>query len=220
MDKFDIRTAKFLSIILGICLIFILVVWNAYKYIPQEISTLDPSYESEQQISSEASAMTEEQTSEEQESEADEISEEDIDAPPTNIEPKKIEPLEPISEEEIVENTNSVAVEDKNFDTVLNRAREYKKNKQYSESISEFKMALDSTNDEKLKAVCYEEMAVVYAMSKRYGSAMSAAQRAYNILPTSSREILLARLYYKTGDTERATAKMNNVLRRDFGLYD
>ena len=63
-------------------------------------------------------------------------------------------------------------------------------------------------------------MAIVYAISKRYGSAISAAQRAYNIAPTSNREMLLARLYYKTGDTERATAKANNVLRRDFGLYD
>ena len=51
---------------------------------------------------------------------------------------------------------------------------------------------------------------------KRYGTALSYAQKAYNTYPTSSREMLLARLYYKTGDLDKATKRMNNVLQRDF----
>ena len=34
--------------------------------------------------------------------------------------------------------------------------------------------------------------------------------------PTTSREILLARIYYKTGDIVKATQRINNVLQRDF----
>ena len=53
-----------------------------------------------------------------------------------------------------------------------------------------------------------------------YGSALSAAQRAYNLAPSSHREVLLARLYYKTGDIDKATSRVNNVLRRDFSIND
>jgi hypothetical protein len=59
-------------------------------------------------------------------------------------------------------------------------------------------------------------MADVYGIVKRYGTALSYAQRAYNAAPTTSREMLIARLYYKTGEIDKATKRVNNILQRDF----
>ena len=36
MNKFDLKTAKFVGIILFMCLIFALVVMKAYQYLPEE----------------------------------------------------------------------------------------------------------------------------------------------------------------------------------------
>ena len=56
------------------------------------------------------------------------------------------------------------------------------------------------------------------AIVKKYGSAMSYAQKAYNLSPSTNRELLLARLYYKTGDVDKATKRVNNILQRDFSI--
>ena len=40
--------------------------------------------------------------------------------------------------------------------------------------------------------------------------------KAFNLSPNSHRELLLAKLYYKTGDTYKATQRINNILQREF----
>ena len=72
------------------------------------------------------------------------------------------------------------------------------------------------TDDKSSIATSYEGIASIYAARHKYGSALSYATRAYNMSPSSSRELLLARLYYKTGDMEKATRRINNILHRDF----
>lgn len=66
------------------------------------------------------------------------------------------------------------------------------------------------------KADLYEAASTSYGMAKRYGTALAYAQKAYNMSPSTNREVLLARLYYKTGDYSKANDRMNNVMRRDF----
>lgn len=95
-------------------------------------------------------------------------------------------------------------------------ARNNKEGKQYVKALEEYKAIAENSTDANVKARCYEEMADVYGIVKRYGTALSYAQRAYNVAPTTSREMLIARLYYKTGEIDKATKRVNNILQRDF----
>lgn len=89
-------------------------------------------------------------------------------------------------------------------------------NKQYTEALQEFQSAVQLTNDSNITASAYEGISHVYAANKKYGTALTFATKAYSLSPSSSREMLLARLYYKTGDIEKATKRVNNILHRDF----
>ena len=95
-------------------------------------------------------------------------------------------------------------------------AEKLKKDKQYVKAIEEYQKISTVTNDTNTVAKSYEEIATIYAIVKRYGTALSYAQKAYNMSPSSSREMLLARLYYKTGDMDKARRRVNNILQRDF----
>ena len=111
-------------------------------------------------------------------------------------------PVEPTTDEKVMK--------------ILLDADKLKKDKQYVKAIEEYQKISTVTNDTNTIAKSYEEIATIYAIAKRYGTALSYAQKAYNLSPSSSREMLLARLYYKTGDMDKATRRINNVLQRDF----
>ena len=95
-------------------------------------------------------------------------------------------------------------------------AQKYKRDRQFVKALQEYQKIPAITNDTSMVARSYEEIATIYAIVKKYGTALSYAQKAYNMSPSSSREMLLARLYYKTGDIDKATRRINNVLQRDF----
>ena len=117
----------------------------------------------------------------------------------------------------VVSTLDSVALEE-SLEEILENAKNFRLNHKPISAISEYQKALQRTEDNSVKAQCYENIAIIYASAKRYGSALSYAQRAYNISPTVSREVLLARLYYKTGSTEKAVNRMDNLLKKDFTL--
>ncbi len=227
MNKFDFQSAKFMGIIIGICFIFIMVIWNAFNYLPakennnvttnQEINL--PTDEEPQE-----NAQTDEETQNDEDLEEADVKKDstikDLEAP-KNTRDTKFEPLEPISEDTRDENSSSdseISNNENPLDTALNNAKNYGKEHKYASSISEYQKAISLTNDNSIKAQCYENIAKIYATSKRYGSALSAAQKAFNTEPSTSREVLLARLYYKTGDVDKATNRINNVLKRDFSF--
>ena len=67
MNKFNIESAKFLSIIIVICFVFIMVVWKAFDYLPssdaEKIQAQAETFVEEEQVNEEQ--MNEEQPSEE-----------------------------------------------------------------------------------------------------------------------------------------------------------
>lgn len=227
MNKFDMQSAKFVSIIIGICFIFIMVIWNAFNYLPQkEVNNIATN----QKINLPADETQTENTQKDEEVQSDEDTEgvevktdvlvKDIDFQKKTKEPK-LEPLEPIFENTKDKNLSS-GTDFQNYenplDTALNNAKNYSKEHKYASAISEYQKVISLTNDNSIKAQCYENIAKIYATSKRYGSALSAAQKAFNTEPSTSLEVLLARLYYKTGNVDKATNRINNVLKRDFSL--
>lgn len=225
MEKFNVRDAKLISVIVLIIVIFAIVVGNAFKYLPEQASEIPEintektlPADNEEDIANEEENTTEPAAEEEKPVKKNlyksEEVEEEVNVTPSNI---TLTPLENISETE--QGSSSVIpaqAEAETFDSVIKKAGELKEDKQFVKSISEYQKAVTLADSSKKKAQCYEEIAYIYAITKRYGTSFSYAQKAYNLYPTSSGEVLLARLYYKTGNIDKATERINNVLKRDF----
>lgn len=226
MNNFDFESKKINIIIFVIFILFAMVIIKAFDYLPENADAdrnADISKVMEQRNSK---SVEQTQNSEEQPEAQEEQNNNqnglnvDLskDIAPKSVEKKQAEePLEVIQENiqespAPVQNTNAVSELDMKF---IN-AQKYKEEKQYVKAIEEYKSILEQSSEPQVTARCYEEIANIYGVVKRYGTALSYAQRAYNTYPTSAREMLLARLYYKTGDLDKATKRMNNVLQRDF----
>lgn len=215
-DDFDFRTKR-TAIILGIiCLIFLAVIINAFEYLPKN----NPEPTVQEVIPQDTN--TQETTSQEDTAQEETVQEKKTlnISFPQPAETGDIETIETPQLESIPENPEdnalSTAPQEDPIDSMFAQALKFKQEKQYIKAFEIHKKILSMTDDTNIKARCYEEIATIYAIEKRYGSALSFAQKAYNTNPTSSREMLLARLYYKTGDIDKATTRVNNILQRDF----
>ena len=134
-----------------------------------------------------------------------------MDTPPVaaaSPQPVATEPMESIDNQELTP--------EEQVEKVFATAYKLRSEKQFVKALEEYKKIPELTSDSNLVARSYEETATIYAIVKRYGTALSYAQKAYNMSPSSSREMLLARIYYKTGEIDKATTRINNVLKRDF----
>lgn len=219
MENFDLGKAKLVGIIALILFIFIMVIANAYQYLPTENSDIpDVNSEISQPVDN-----TDNTSDENSDNEDNTAAEEEEDAQPEvkekrTTEPKvtksEITPLENISDN----NDNNYASSDSTFENTFSEAASLVEQKQLVQAIEKFQEAVKIAETTKQKAECYENISKVYALAKKYGTALSFAQKAYNLAPSTNREILLARLYYKTGSTDKATERMNNILRRDFSM--
>ncbi len=226
----EFNSKKSLIIILVICVLFLVLIIKAYTYLPDssENSRIAAQNNIEQtessfQSSDEDAAESQEENDNKQEENSKNLK---ISLPA----PDKITEIEDQSEATKVENElSSIETElpnteekqqelspEEQAEQILIQGDKYKKDKQYVKALEEYNKISSITKDTYYVAKSYEEIATIYAIVKRYGTALSFAQKAYNMSPTSSREMLLARLYYKTGDIDKATQRINNVLRRDF----
>ncbi|MCQ2754644.1 MAG: hypothetical protein MJ231_06320 [bacterium] len=171
----------------------------------------------EQAESTAAENNDEESESISEESNKDEITksqrneEIDIPAPPTEKKQfdNKISELQPISDENVSKNPD--------INNKLAEAVNAKHNADYSKAIECYNSLLEAeSGNSSIKAICYEGLAEVYAKQKRYGTAIINAQKAYSSEPTSTRRFLLAKIYYKAGETEKAKTLTNMALEGDF----
>lgn len=232
------NSKKFLILLIVICVVFFIVVAKAFEYLPDSEANKSVIKHADiedinkpRAIEENNSQPEEEEASAKQEDlnvtlnvqdEAPEINNNETPAAVSSKEPGMPEPTESM---EIISDTNGEPIaepaapaltQEEQTELSFANAKKYKEQKQYVKALEEYKKILASSPDTNTRARCYEEIANVYAIVKRYGSALSYAQKAYNLAPSSSREVLLARLYYKTGDIDKATTRINNVLQRDF----
>ena len=231
MDKnISSNSKKFLVMLLLICVVFLVVIIKAFEYIPVTDKDAVISRNNIENINKPA-PDSEETASENENAENVEKKTLDINLTPDFVEKPKTEPLK---EEKVVEplenitdlpkdaveaNSEAKPVEltpEEKAEKVFITAQKYRKDRQFVKALEEYQKIPTITNDTATVARSYEEIATIYAIVKRYGTALSFAQKAYNMSPSSSREMLLARLYYKTGDIDKATRRINNVLQRDF----
>lgn len=219
MDNFDLGKAKLVGIIAIILFIFIMVIANAYQYLPSESKDI-PDINTEVNTTAQPDETTAEEKYTSDENTANDETNYKEDPSDYNVAREtyssdRLTPLENVSydSDENISNT-----QDKGYDETFANAGTLKEQKQLVKAIDEYKKAYSLAETTKQKAECYEEIANIYALTKKYGTALSFAQKAYNLAPSTNREILLARLYFKTGSTDKASERINNVLRRDFSM--
>lgn len=223
------NSKKFLILLVIICLVFFVAVIKAFEYLPDENkqdvlkrATIDEINKPAVSVTTETS-NDEDLLPKEEEEAPTAVQKEQTQNERTSVskkeETKDIEPLENINSENASEPVSEKIVEltpQEKADKIFAEAQKYKDEKQYVKALEEYKKIPTVTTNVKTIAKSYEEAATIYAIVKRYGTALAYAQKAYNMSPSSSREILLARLYYKVGDMDKATRRVNNVLQRDF----
>ena len=225
----DFNSKKFLVLTLMICVIFLVLIIKAFSYLPDNNSNDRNSNINTSQV------KLQDETNEKTNIEDSNIKNEEDNNSKKELN-VKIQATDKIPEIEEDQNTNKAenelpSIEDETqgaeeqakelspeeqAEQTLIQAAKYKKDKQYVKALEEYNKISSITKDTFYVAKSYEEIATIYAIVKRYGTALSFAQKAYNMSPSSSREMLLARLYYKTGDIDKATQRVNNVLQRDF----
>lgn len=227
MNRYEeFNSKKFLILTLIICVTFFIVIARAFQYIPntdtnqitqpkiEDINSTSDSTSEEENVTKKDETATTEKENNEQKTPVE--IKENVSVPQTQNE--GLENIEDLPKEAVTENTSTepeLTPEEK-AEKAFFSAQKYKKEKQYVKALEEYRKISEITNDTTIIARSYEEIATIYAIVKRYGTALSYAQKAYNMSPSSSREMLLARLYYKTGDIDKATRRINNVLQRDF----
>ena len=237
MNKYIVSNSKkFLVLLVLICVVFLIVIIKAFEYIPVTDDDAIISRNNIENINKPAQDEAEQATNENAENKEKKTL--DITLTPdfvqkpkaeTPKEEKVAEPLENITDspsdavEANSDGSGAVQVEKKveltpeeKAEKTFLTAQKYKRDRQFVKALQEYQKIPAITNDTSMVARSYEEIATIYAIVKKYGTALSYAQKAYNMSPSSSREMLLARLYYKTGDIDKATRRINNVLQRDF----
>ena len=240
------NSKKFLALLVLICVVFLVVIIKAFEYIPVADDDAIISRNNIENINKpaqdEAEKVAEENVENNEKKTLDITLTPDFVQKPKTEKPKEekvAESLENITDlpsDAVKANSDGNGVVQANSDgsgavqaekkveltpeekaekTFLT-AQKYKRDRQFVKALQEYQKIPAITNDTSMVARSYEEIATIYAIVKKYGTALSYAQKAYNMSPSSSREMLLARLYYKTGDIDKATRRINNVLQRDF----
>lgn len=245
MNKFNPESMRFVSILVGLCLVFALIVRHAYSYIPtdEKINT-ETSFDVVQPIRPLDDLVNEkfpERLSTEHQyhkihsneenyqnvyretqvhntnslASYDDVNLEKEERRAKRLEERKLNEIEKIQEVSQSEIDSYQYDKKQDFDKIIEKAKYYSSNKNYSSAIPEFKHAVTITENVEDKAFCYEKLAEIYAYAKQYDSALTAAKKAYELAPSVEREFLLARIYYKLGETGKASQHLKNVLKTD-----
>lgn len=98
----------------------------------------------------------------------------------------------------------------------LFNATKIKSDGDYKKALEELQRIPELTKEREIIASSYEKIAEIYAIQKKYSTALSFAGKAYSASPNANREMLIARIYYQFGDTEKAITRFNNILYSGF----
>ena len=98
----------------------------------------------------------------------------------------------------------------------LFNATKFKSEGDYKKALEELQRIPELTTEREVVASGYEKIAEIYALEKKYSTALSFAGKAYSTSPNANREMLIARIYYQSGETEKAVTRLNDILYRGF----
>lgn len=209
MNKIDIKMLRALILVVLLFIVFGAAITKKTQYLP---SKENPNMQSVVDVQPNDEIINKDSNTENVQESANENKSETV-----SVESKEVvsDTKSDLPElDKITENNSEIL--DNEAISPFDNAIKLKNEKKYQEALNQFVEIAKNNNDDKLKSSCYEEISQIYALNKKYGTALSYAQKSFNLNPNTRRELLLARLYYKTGDITNATKRVNNILQRDF----
>ena len=232
MDNYEFNSKKYIFLIIIVCLMFIIFIIKAFDYLPEKPDISDnDSYNSTEYINEINKPLNRENinsaqvTADDSKTDPDRHKSGHIDF----FKPKKTELEETtiieidtptgVKEDITPQNNNLEYIQTPNSETAFNnflKGKKYKKENDYTKALSEFQIAEENADNDELKAMCCENIAEIYAINRKYGTALSFATKAYNLSPSDAREMLIAKIYYQAGQTDSAITRINNALKRSF----
>ena len=221
MENFDNRSVKYMVAVIAIALIFVIIIGNAFKYLPDnESKNRVDSQESQQEEVVSDNYKNEEIQSEKYDN--DEGYDDSYKDKYAELKSKKYDKFDrPVREEKDkyieIENDNlSATSQNLSKPDIFDNAKKLRAEKKYETAIIEYLNIADISSDDEVKAQCYDEVATIYAVMKRYNQAITYAQKSCNIKPTGERTILLSRIYYQAGQKIKAEEKIQAMLQKGF----
>jgi tetratricopeptide (TPR) repeat protein len=223
---------KFIALLATVCVMFVIFIIKAFEYLPNKtVDGYKPNVNQQRQVVNQYQQQTfeenEKAVNQDEQMQNDERHKSGhIDFMPNEFKerPKRNDfeeiqaPKGAIEEEIPVANTSqqpSLTPEEIALKSIMT-AEKFKVSSDYANALNELRKVPEVTNDNELVATSYEKTAEIYAVQKRFGTALSFAGKAYGKSPSAYREMLIARIYYQSGDTENAVSRMNNLLSRGF----
>ncbi len=230
---FDFNSKKYIILLVLVCFTFFLFIIKAYEYIPDKniaiidndinkINKVETSVENKVNSAKNNMSDNEDSDSNENSENTDQINNSDD----NNIDIIEIDAPKGVNQEDITpisdNNTNNSSadsdIDSKEYQALksLFNGKKYKSEGDYSKALNEFQTTINNTDDSEILSSAYEGMAELYAIQKKYGTALTFANKAYNLSPSYTKELLIAKIYFKTGDTNKAINSVNEFLKRGF----
>ena len=94
----------------------------------------------------------------------------------TNISDIKLPETETL---ETAQSDNSTNTEIETPDSVLSKARNLRNNRNYTDALIELQKIQNMTNDKSVIADSYQEIATIYAINRKYGTALSSPEQQF-----------------------------------------
>lgn len=209
MNKIDVKMLRALILVVLLFIVFGAAITKKTQYLP---SKENPNMQSVVDVQPNDEIINKDSNTENVQESANENKSETV-----SVESKEVvsDTKSDLPELDKVTENNSEIIDNEAI-SPFDNAIKLKNEKKYQEALNQFVEIAKNNNDDRLKSSCYEEISQIYALNKKYGTALSYAQKSFNLNPNTRRELLLARLYYKTGDITNATKRVNNILQRDF----
>ena len=212
MNKFEFLQKKSFLIVLLLCLLLVFITAASFKYSkPKTINNNNkPQQEYVRELTDDDSTEQDNNSirQENDTNSSEEIqNKKEVDSDDTSDKKQDISELKTINTDD---NDNDLSPYDK--------AEQLLEEEKYESAVYEYQQIANNSSDSYEAADCYQKIATIYGYMKRYGTALSFAQKAYNNAPSNEREFLLAKLYFKTGSVEKAYEHVNNIFKRDFSI--
>lgn len=210
----DPKSVRIVIIAISLCVLFALVIGNAFKFLPEDATGATPI--SVEDLNT-GRANNEEVSSEEKK----EIStledrirqlEEELDdarAEADNLRQINNKPFEELAGQD----ANSEVLE---FYQKIENGNKNLKSGNYEEALDIFQQALKQATKPYEVSLANIGISKSYAAQRRFGSAISYAQKANNAYSSYETKVLLAKLNYRTGNSIQAEQAMKTLLESEF----
>ena len=214
----DSRSLRLVVIGIAMCVLFALVVGNAFKFLPDDPNSVTPiSVEDLNTERADNNERREKALDEENMDEVDILKERVRELERELEQSQKIDNTETKSKpyEEFSEEEKNTEITSNFYETIENGNKNFNSGN-YEAALMSYQEALNGTTKSSEVSMAYVGISKVYAMQRRYGSAISYAQKANNAYSTYETKVLLAKLNYVTGKTVQAEQAMKSLLESGF----